>query len=84
MSLAPANTLFDEITDFLVNGPNPDEIIAFQPSDVLNHRLHDLLDKNREQQLTPDEQTELDTFLQINHLFIILKAKARQKLASES
>ncbi len=84
MSFAPVSTLFDEISDFLVTGPGLEQIIAFQPSDMLNQRLHDLLDKNREDHLAPEEQTELDTFLQINHLFIILKAKARQKLASES
>lgn len=33
---------------------------------------------NREESLTPQEQEELDTFLQLDHLFIMLKAYLRQ------
>ncbi len=80
MAVAPPNTLFDEITDFLVSSPTPEQIIEFQPSEALNQRLHDLLDKNREENLTPEERDELDQFLEIGHLFTILKAKARLKL----
>lgn len=31
MAVAPPNFLFDEITDFLLKGPTPEEIIAFRP-----------------------------------------------------
>ena len=84
MSLAPAETLFDEVTDFLGSRPTPEEIINFKPSNFLNERLHALLDKNQEGEITPDERAELDHFLQIDHLFTILKAKARLKLAGEA
>ena len=84
MSLAPAETLFDEITDFLLSRPTPEEIIAFQPPERLNQRLHELLDKNKQDALLPDERRELDRFLHIDHLFTILKAKARIKLAGEA
>lgn len=83
MAAVPADTLFDEITDFLISRPTPDQIIAFKPSDRLDQRLHDLLDRNSQQGLTSEERLELDRFLQINHLMIVLKAKARLKLAGE-
>lgn len=84
MAIAPAGTLFDEITDFLVSGPTPEQIVVYQAPDLLNARLHALLDKNRASALTAEERAELDTFLQIGHLLTVLKAKARLKLAGEA
>jgi hypothetical protein len=80
MSVAPTGTLFDEITDFILSQPTPEQIIAYQVPDSLNERLHDLLDRNGESQLTADERAELDSFLKIGHLLTMLKAKARLKL----
>jgi len=80
MNLVPAETLFDEITDFLISNPTTKEIIDFQASDVLNQRLHYLLDENKSDHLSEDEKIELDTFLKIGHLLTMLKAKARLKL----
>lgn len=77
MSFAPAKTLFNEITDFLIASPTAEEIIDFQASDDLNQHLHDLLDKNKAENLSSDEEIELDTFLKIGHLLTMLKAKAR-------
>ena len=80
MNFAPADTLFDEITDFLISSPTVEQIIAFQASDTLNQRLHDLLDKNKSDSLSTDEEIELDTFLKIGHLLTMLKAKAKLRL----
>ena len=80
MSFAPPKTLFDEVSDFLVSAPTPQEIIAFRASEALDDRLHELLEKNREDALTADEQSELDTFIKIGHLLTMLKAKAHLKL----
>jgi hypothetical protein len=83
MNLAPAETWVDEITDFLLSRPTEKQIIEFQVSDALNQRLHDLLDRNREEGLTPEERAELERFLEFDHIFTILKAKARLKLAGQ-
>jgi hypothetical protein len=58
----------------------PEEIIAFKPSEALDERLHELLDKSSENTLTREEQTELDRFLLINHLMTLVKAKVRLRL----
>lgn len=80
MTDAFAETLFDEITDFLLSQPNAEEIIAFRASPHLDARLHELLDKNSDDTLSEDEQAELDAFIQYGHLLTALKIKARQKL----
>ena len=84
MALASPDMLFEEISDYFVSHMTPDEIIAFKPSEALDQRLHELLDKNEEGTLTSDERAELDRFLHMNHLLILLKAKARLKLADQS
>lgn len=85
MALAPVlipNPLFDEILDFVLSNPTPDEVIAFKPSDALNARLHYLLDQNSQGQITSGERAELDEFLQLNHFMNMLKIRARQKIGA--
>jgi HKD family nuclease len=83
MNYVPAETLFDEITDFLISQPTIETIIEFQVSDKLNRRLHELLDKNSAGTIIADERSELDTFLHYGHILSILKAKARLKLLED-
>ncbi|MEO8612109.1 MAG: hypothetical protein ABI690_29700 [Chloroflexota bacterium] len=83
MAIAQPPSLFDEITDFLASGPTAEAIIAYKPSEFLDQRLHELLHKNSNDQLTAEERVELDSFLQINHLLTVVTAKARLKLAGK-
>ena len=69
--------LYREITDFLATSPAPEQLIAFQISHPAQARLEDLLDKNREEDLTVDETAELDAYLQARDLMILLKANAQ-------
>jgi hypothetical protein len=85
MSDAPtAETLLDEITDFLASIPTAEQIVAYKPSERLNNRLHELLDRAGEGELTDTEQKELDEFLRVNHILKMLKGKVRLKLAGLS
>lgn len=81
MSISPPETLFDEILDFLASTPTPEQIVAFQPPERLQQRLDDLLERNRQSELLPEEQHELDVFLQMNRFMSRLKLRARIKLS---
>jgi hypothetical protein len=83
-SLTNWQPAFDEVVDFLATGPTPAEIVAYKISAQTQERLELLLDKNREESLTAAETAELDTYQQINHLFILLKARARQTLSTSN
>ena len=72
--------LFDEILAFMLSNPTADQIIAFRLPAYLENRLHNLLEQNRDSGLLADEKAELNEFLQIDHLFTMLKARARHKL----
>lgn len=80
MALASQHILFNEILDFLASTPTPEAIIAFRPSDELQVKASQLLDKNRDGDLSANERAELDEFQRMNHFMTMLKARARQKL----
>jgi len=69
--------IYQELIDFLTSDPGADRIIAFKISPLAQGRLEDLLDKNRDLSLTPEERTELDIYLHLSHLITRMKARAR-------
>lgn len=76
------SSLWNEVIEFLASEPNRDAILDYKISDSAQERLEELLYLNREEFLTPPEQDELETFVQIDHLFIMLKAYLRQSAIS--
>ena len=76
------NPAFDEMVDFLASGPTPQQIVAFKVSPATQARLEELLEKNAEGGLTGDEAAELEVYEQINHIMILLKARARASLST--
>lgn len=81
MTIAPLPT-YEEVLDFLLTSPSPESIIAFRPSPQAQARVRDLLDANRDE-LTPEQQAELDEFAQVEHFVRMLKIKAREKLSGQ-
>ena len=67
---------YAEVLDFLLTRPTPYDILTFKVSDAAQARLRLLLDKNREEALSTTEEAELDIYEQLEHLMILLKAKA--------
>lgn len=74
--LADIPPAYTEIINFLTTGPTHQEIIAFKVSTKAQARIRTLLDQNREGTLTDIEQAELDLYEQIEHVMIMLKARA--------
>jgi hypothetical protein len=56
--------------------PPPQDILAFKVSGATQARIRFLLDKSREETLRVTEMAELDVYEQLEHLIILLKAKA--------
>jgi len=74
-----AFNVYQEIVNFLVRQPTPEEIVAFKVSSQTQKRLQLLLDKNRESMLSSEEMAELDTYEELEHLIILLKATAHSQ-----
>lgn len=77
---APTRSVFSEITDFLATNPSPEEIIAYRLPDDLQARAHELLDKNGEGELTPEEYNEMMDFARVDNMMTLLEAKMKLKL----
>ena len=73
---AATHPVYREMMDFLATSPTPQQLIDFKISAAAQERLKELLDKNREEELTQDERTALETYLQFSHFMTRLKARA--------
>lgn len=73
---------YDEIVDFIAAGTTPDSVAHFEPSQETKDYVADLIHKEKTVGLTPDEASELDHFMKLEHLMRLAKAKARALCAS--
>ena len=80
----PVRSVFSEITDFLATNPTPQEIIDYQLSEDLQARAHELLERNGEDQLTPEERDEMFDFVRVDEMMSLLKVKMKLKLRNTS
>lgn len=53
------------------------------PSDAVQERVEDLLLREKDGELSPAEKSELDRYLQLEHLMRLAKARARDFLPNE-
>lgn len=63
--------------DFLVSGPSSAQLLQFQLSIEARQRASELLQKDRDQGLTPAESQELDFYVELGDFLGILRAKAQ-------
>jgi hypothetical protein len=71
----------NEFTDFLDSSPTAQEIIDFRPSETLERRALELLQRNREDRLTPEERAEMHDYMRWDQFITFAKANARRRLA---
>jgi hypothetical protein len=57
-----ASPAYFEFIDFIAAGGTPEQIIAFRPSVKAQQRVGELIAQEKEDHLSPDEQSELDYF----------------------
>ena len=74
---------YEEVADFIAAGTTPQNVIAFRPSEVTQERVSDLLAREKEGELSAEEKSELDHYLQLEHLMRLAKARARDFLPNE-
>lgn len=69
-----------EIADFIAANTAPAKLIAFHPSAETRSRVAELLAREKTVGLSHDEASELDHFVEIEHLMRLAKARAKQRL----
>ncbi len=68
------------VLELLAGLPAPEELLALRPSDALQARVSALLEKNRAEGLTAEEEQEWEQYQYLEHLVRMAKAKALLKL----
>jgi hypothetical protein len=69
-----------DVIEVLAELPSPEEVLALRPSEQLQQRINDLLEKNRTAGLSPEEKNWWEKYQYVEHLMRVAKAKAAAKL----
>jgi hypothetical protein len=79
MSLARA---YDELVDFIAT-TSPRKVVAFRPSEETRRRVFELVEREKTVGLSPEETSELDHYVQLEHVMRLAKARAELHLGGE-
>ena len=71
------NRAYEEVIDFIAAGVTPDAIVHFEASQETKNRVAELIQREKTTGLTSDEVSELEHFMQLEHLMRLVKARAR-------
>ena len=82
--MSAAAPAYFEIIDFIAAGTTPRAVIEFRPSAEAQRRIEELIAREKEDSLPPEDKQELDHFLELEHILRMAKAKARQILSQRS
>ncbi|HEY9748766.1 MAG TPA: hypothetical protein V6C63_08810 [Allocoleopsis sp.] len=72
---------YEEVIDFIAAGTTPGNVVAFRPSEETKQRVADLIGREKTTGLAPDERSELEHYMQLEHLMRLAKARARKYLS---
>ena len=73
-----------EIARFLAHHPTPEQIVAFHPSPEVAERAYELIRAERDDVLTEEERSELESYLMIEYLMELVKLEAHQQLRQQA
>lgn len=70
---------YEELVQFIAS-LGPRDVLDFKPSEAARQRVWDLIERQKAGPLPGDEKSELDHYLEIEHLMRLAKARSRQLL----
>jgi len=71
-----------EMIDFIAAGSTSKDVAQFRPSPEAQKRVAELIYREKESCLATEEKSELDYYLQLEHILRMAKARARLILSS--
>jgi hypothetical protein len=72
--------VYDHIADFIAS-MDPQKVLELKAPPVISIQLEDLIDKEKEGELTLEERDELDHYLVLERLIRLAKAHARLRIS---
>lgn len=70
--------VYEEVVDFIASGTTPDSVVHFHPSESVKERVSDLISREKTAELSEEEKSELDLYMQLEHIMRLAKARARK------
>jgi hypothetical protein len=71
----------EEVIEFIAGGPSIRNVADFQASPEAKARVEWLIRTEKNDGLTPEQKSELDDFMALEHLMRLAKARARGHLS---
>ena len=79
--MSAASPAYLEIIDFIAAGTTPEAVVKYHPSGEAQRRVAELMDVERQGNLSSEEKAELDHFIELEHILRMAKARALQILS---
>jgi len=76
LSAPPGYAGLNDVLEILARLPSPKEVLALRPTTILQNRVEELLEKNRNCGLSVDEQREWDRYEYIEQFVRLAKSRA--------
>ena len=70
------NPAYEEIINFLAAGITSQSLVKFQVSETVKERVSVLIFREKTDGISPEEKSELDHYLILEHLLRLAKARA--------
>ena len=77
-------SIFAEIAELFASCPQTNEILSFRPSESSSRRAEELLQLNRQDQLSKADRRELEQFEAAELLMRLVKARIRSGKSSQT
>ena len=71
---------YEEVVEFIAAGTTPKAVAEFQPSENTRARVADLIYREKTNDLSEDERSELEHYAQLEHLMRLAKVRARRHI----
>jgi hypothetical protein len=72
---------YEEVVEFIAAGTSPDGVAAFRPSEAARQRVVELVEREKTSGLSAEDRSELENYLQLEHIMRLAKARARRHLS---
>lgn len=67
----------EEVANFIAM-TDPAKVLAFRPSEETRQRVSDLIEREKNDEISAEESRELDYYMQLEHLMRLAKIYARK------
>jgi hypothetical protein len=73
------NSVFDELATLLAS-MDAQRVLSFHASTKAQQRMDELQWKNKESKLTPEEKSEMERYLVVEHIVRLAKIRAQKRI----